>query len=424
MMIALVFMAAVLVALRTVRPSQEAVAPDLAARSVIKGLWRFAFEDAPLFARLQRDALVRECVEALTDPEFRFGILCGLSGCGKTSFLQAGLWPRLTALDASHRGVYVKCSDLDPLESLRQALIDQLHLPPAAGKRGDLLALLATATQATSKPLVVLLDQFEQFFVQRTRKEERDPFVQALAAWYRQQPPLPVKIVVCIRGDMSDRLVELQRAMGYTLGPQHILRLEPFAPHEAAEVFRVIAEAEALTFDAHFVDELVAHEPANRDDGLVSPVDVQTLAWMVKGQKLSEERGFTRAAYQKLGGIEGLLDQFLARALGARETTARRETALKVLLALTDLEHNARAGVLTCDQLEEKLAGTVAAGDVHEAVRWLARGDVRLVTPITRDGMQGYELAHERLIPALRRLAGRELSAAVCANGPFPFFGS
>ena len=82
-MIALVFMTAVLVGLRTVRPGQGAVAPDVAARSVIKGLRPFTFEDAPLFARLQRAALVRECLEALTDPEFRFGILYDSSGCGR-----------------------------------------------------------------------------------------------------------------------------------------------------------------------------------------------------------------------------------------------------------------------------------------------------------------------------------------------------
>ena len=161
---------------------------------------------------------------------------------------------------------------------------------------------------------------------------------------------------------------------------------------------------------------MVAQELANREDGLVSPVDVQILAWMVKGHKMPDERGFTRTTYQKLGGIEGLLDQFLARALDARETSARREAAVNVLLALTDMESHARAGVLTLDQLREKLAGTVAAGDVHEAVLWLARSDVRLITPIGQHGAQGYELAHERLIPALRRRAEGELSRTGQAN--------
>jgi hypothetical protein len=239
--------AAFVVALRTKRAESRVPGPDPAARSAIKGLRPFGFDDASLFARMQRDALVRECLEALTDPEFRFGILYGPSGCGKTSFLRAGLWPRLCAPDASHRGVYVTCSELNPLESIRRALADQLHLPAATVEPAEWLALLATAAQATSKPLVVLLDQFEQFFVHHKRKKDRESFVHALVAWYRQKPPLPVKILVCIRGDMTDRLLEIQKAMAYTLGPQHNFSLQPFEPRETVEIFRVIAETEQLT---------------------------------------------------------------------------------------------------------------------------------------------------------------------------------
>jgi hypothetical protein len=106
-------LATVVVALRTTRGAWREPDPAPAPRSAIKGLRPFGMDDAPLFARLQRDALVRECLEALTDPECRFGILYGPSGCGKTSFLRAGLWPRLRALEASHRGVYVQCSERD-----------------------------------------------------------------------------------------------------------------------------------------------------------------------------------------------------------------------------------------------------------------------------------------------------------------------
>ena len=44
------------------------------------------------------------------------------------------------------------------------------------------------------------------------------------------------------------------------------------------------------------------------------------------------------------------------------------------------------------------------------------QSDVRLITPIGRDGAQRYELAHERLIPALRRREGIEVSPAAQAN--------
>ncbi len=53
---------------------------------------------------------------------------------------------------------------------------------------------------------------------------------------------------------------------------------------------------------------------------------------------------------------------------------------------------------------------------MKEAVEWLTRGDVRLAVPVKRDDVEGYELAHERLIPALRRIANKELTESDRAN--------
>jgi len=57
-----------------------------------------------------------------------------------------------------------------------------------------------------------------------------------------------------------------------------------------------------------------------------------------------------------------------------------------------------------------KMAGAAPQDEIEETIRWLARSDVRLITPIDRNNTNVYELAHERLIPALRRIAGQELS--------------
>ena len=409
----LVFVAALVVAYRTV-PRKPGVPGALVEHTAIKFLRPFGFEDAEVFARLQREASLRECLATVTDRDFRFGVLCGESGCGKTSFLQAGLWPRL--LKQNHRCVYVKFTEADPLDAVRRALAETSQLSPRRLAAADLPAVLATAAPAGSPPLVLLFDQFEQFFVHRQRTEEREPFVQGLADWYRNRQGPPVRILICLRDDFYGRLVELQKAMGYSLGPQESLRLEKFTPREAAAIFRVIAETEGLPCDEEFVQELTARELASREDGLVSAVDLQILAWMIRGQRSAEERAFNRTAFQRLGGLEGLLERFLSRALEVRETEARRQAALKVLLALTDLERDARAGVLSPEEIEKRLAGTMPLGEVRETLEWLARGDVRLATPVEREDGRGYELAHERLIPALRRLAGRELSAADQAN--------
>jgi|GEM_PF-4396356 len=412
LVIGIIFFIALIVAIRKMPRKAEALSIDLDKRSPIKGLRSFGMEDAEIFARLQRQTSTRECVECITARDFRFGVLCGESGCGKSSFLQAGLLPRLKD---QCQCVYVKFTDHDPLESIQQALIEQAQLPQVAAGDADLLSLLDAALQANTKPLVLFFDQFEQFFVHRKIKEQREPFIQALANWYKQRPAPPVKIVISIRGDFKFRLDEFQKAMGFSLGPQDSFSLEKFTAGEAAEIFRVIAEAEGIECNADFIKELAEQQLAH-EDGLISPVDIQILAWMIWGQKTAQERAFNRQAFQQLGGIEGLLERYLSRVLDIRETEERRQNAIKVLLALTDLERNVRAGVLTLANLQQKLAGSVPESELIETVQWLARGDVRLITPSKSGKDEGYELAHERLIPALRKITGAVLSQVDQAN--------
>ena len=264
--------------------------------------------------------------------------------------------------------------------------------------------------------LVLLLDQFEQFFVHQKRKKDREPFIRQLSEWYNGDSATPAKLLISIRRDFRGHLDEIQKAIGCSLGPQQLFNLERFKPEQAAEIFRVLAESAQLEYDRGFIEEVTAKELAASDDGLISPVDIQILAWMITCQSAGEARAFTRRAFQKLGGVEGLLERFLTRALDARETPPRRQAATKALLALTDLEGNTRAGVLTLYDLRHKLGDALSESELKEAVEWLTRGDVRLAVPVKRDDIEGYELAHERLIPALRRIANKELTEADRAN--------
>ena len=46
---------------------------------------------------------------------------------------------------------------------------------------------------------------------------------------------------------------------------------------------------------------------------------------MINGQQAADERAFTRPAYQKLGGLEGLIERFLSRTLHVRDNDTRRQ---------------------------------------------------------------------------------------------------
>src|SRR5882724_4110413 len=411
--IGLFFVIALVIGIRA--KSAQSALPELDKRSPIKGLLPFDTADEAVFAGLQRHNELIECQQAIIDHNFRLGILSADSGNGKTSFLQAGLLPTLQKSD--HGCVYVKLTELDPVISIKQALASRL--PPDIPPDATLSELLRSAARSEDKemgPFVLLLDQFEQFFVHQKRRKDREPLIRQLSEWYNRNYASPVKLLISIRSDFHGRLNELQKAMGYSLGPHQIFTLEKFAPEQAADVFRVLAESAQLECDRSFIEEMTAQELAASDDGYISPVDIQILAWMIARQSTGEERAFTRSAFQKLGGVEGLLERFLTRALDARETPPRRQAATKVLLALTDLERNTRAGMRTLDDLRHNLGGALSDSELREAVEWLTRGDVRLAALVKRDDVEGYELAHERLIPALRRIANKELTEADRAN--------
>lgn len=384
-------------------------------REAIKGLRPFRHEDAEIFARLGRQVEIENYANAIADTDFRFGILSGESGCGKSSFIQAGLWPKLEAHRASYQCIYVKFANQDPPETIKRAMRDALGLQSSDLQDADLVALFTAATKSATKPLILFFDQFEQFFVHYKYKGDREPFVQALTYWYRHATDLPVKIVISIRGDFFDRLAELQKAMGYSIGSGQNFRLEKFEPEQAMDVVKVIAELEALLIEEQFVHAVIS-ELAGREDGLISPAYLQIMCWVIKQQKTADKREFTRRALQKLGGVEGLLERFLADTLATRHSDSARQAAVKILLALIDLDRNTRAGLVTVAGLQEKIQETLSAEDVATTVGWLASSDLRLVTQHKQNDAVAYELAHECLIPAVRKVAGKQLSEMDRAN--------
>ena len=384
--------------------------------AAIKGLRSFTEKDREIFKQLQRNRVLQDCLAEINRDNFRFGILFGESGCGKTSFINAGLMSQLSQPESKIQGIYVRFSERDPLSTIRQAFVEKLPLFPEDINQLDFISLLSQGVEAASKPLVLIFDQFEQFFVHFKRKEERQFFIQDLADWYKAPQTPKVKILVSIRQDFYAYLVELQKAFSYSPSPQEVIELEKFSPEEATNVIEVIAKTtEGLEIDRLFTQKVAEQELASGEDGLISPVDLQLLAWIINGQKAAELRAFNEKAFQKLGGIEGLLAKFLDRTLQARITQNQRQTAIKVLRSLTDSERRVRAGILTFEEVQHKLPD-LTTSILQETINWLKADGVRLITPVEREGITGYELAHEKMIPALLKLADQKLPEADKAN--------
>ncbi|MGB8701956.1 MAG: hypothetical protein WCD18_21275, partial [Thermosynechococcaceae cyanobacterium] len=163
----MIFLVGLVLELRK-KPVLKTIVPG--KRKAIKFLSSFELEDAEIYGRLQGYRDLGLILETIILPDFRFGVLKGRSGCGKSSYLKAGLLAALAKTEV-YRGVYIKFSNLDPLVTFREALGEALKLPKAEVELLGLVELLNKGIEAAAegspsfKFLILIFDQFEQFFV-------------------------------------------------------------------------------------------------------------------------------------------------------------------------------------------------------------------------------------------------------------------
>jgi Fe2+ or Zn2+ uptake regulation protein len=389
-------------------------------RPAIKGLLSFGPGDVEIFSRLERNQDIKSCLNLLEDDNFRLGILWGESGCGKTSFLQAGLIPELTKR-GQMQGIYIQFSDKEPLITVKKALNKTLKLALSNEELEplDFLSVLRKAIEVTQKPLILFFDQFEQFFVHYQSAETRQPFVKALKDWYDDEE-IAVKILMSFRFDLFYQQYEIQKVLDYSLDSRNNIKLKKFSVEQATKILAVIAETENIDFDRQaiqsFVEQELVDQSKDKSDEPISPVDLQILSLVIGKQGLSENRKFEKAALNKIGRFEGLLYQYLEERLSFREQSVnktQREAVINVLFALIDANGLTRAGAFSVAQLQEKLS-TINPQDVRDSLRWLEQE--RLITPLTQEEETVYQLAHERMIPAVMKLSGKMLPKAYQAN--------
>ena len=118
----------------------------------------------------------------LKDIDIEFGdgltVVTGISGSGKTSLINAGVRPHLENM--GYQTIYTRL-ETEPISSLCNAVARTLEIP-CDGKIQSLYEFLKTVTSRTEKPLVIFLDQFEEFFtVFREQREKRKEFIDQLA---------------------------------------------------------------------------------------------------------------------------------------------------------------------------------------------------------------------------------------------------
>jgi hypothetical protein len=143
---------------------------------------------------------------------FRIGVVYGETGSGKTSLLQAGLISRLrdnTPANGTQTflPVYIASPRADPEAEIRAALRTLAEYPPSPDPR-PLNDVLRSLGQIRAKPIVVIIDQFEQFIIASRDPKAREPFFTWLCTCIHDKT-LSVRFVLGIRFDYEPYLNEL-----------------------------------------------------------------------------------------------------------------------------------------------------------------------------------------------------------------------
>jgi hypothetical protein len=252
-------------------------------------------------------------------------VLYGRSGLGKTSLLHAGVIPRL-----EQRGFEVRYLRIlaYPVHDLCAAVAAQIGRDAIAPD--ELPALLA----ARPRPFVLVLDQFEEFFL----RFSGDPVVQSrfagLLGKILDEGGEWVRLVISLREDYYAQLQDLQRAIpDLTAHGHRLVSLSAYGVRQA--VVRPLIHA-GIAYEEQFVDQVIDELAAFDFDPLLLQIvcgevyDDAVRDARVRGDATVELRA---AHIERSGGLQGALTRYVA-AVSATLAGDDRLIACAVLDAL------------------------------------------------------------------------------------------
>jgi tetratricopeptide (TPR) repeat protein len=264
--------------------------------SPFRGLQTFGAEHTDIF--FGRTRAVSDCIDALRRQHAAgrpFLLIMGMSGCGKSSLVYAGLVPML-----QQPGVIQGIGGLAPV-TVRPA-------EGAGDPVGQLAAALASlssdGSETTRRPLVIL-DQFEELFSDdRITENDRLRFFAKVSELCRESG---VWFIATMRSDLYPVCGRYPDFVALKEGAGQYDLLPP-QPSELGQMIRLPAAAAGLSFD---IDPATGQslDEQLRDEAIGSPESLPLLEFALDElyQRRSENGTLTLHAYRAIGGVAGAL---------------------------------------------------------------------------------------------------------------------
>jgi len=297
-------------------------------------------------------------------------IINGASGSGKSSLVNAGLIPRLADNGYSYVAFREYSDPLEQLTHLRKLLAasplprtevgsdSAAALPPQAadgvasfanGETGappapvlndpGLLLNLIRAVHAT--PIVVVLDQFERFFV-NVPPDKRSAFIRAFKHCLQYSSADEITFVIVLRHEFYGQLLlEFEEQIPEFSSEAYRFNLMPLTQSEAREAIIKPLENTRLKiqYDEDFVDNVLLGGLAAQAGGntTVNPPHLQIVCnqlFEAARQRLQERSSvlIDKKLYNELGGVQTILNTYLDKMVEEVAQDPKRITAVRSVL--------------------------------------------------------------------------------------------
>lgn len=351
--------------------------PVLLRQQPYKRLLSYQPEDAFLFFGRRKES---EQLLSLVHAN-QLVVLYGDSGVGKSSLLGAGLIPMLEA------GDYMVLRERileSPSVTLRHRLAEKLN--GESSKDASLPDLLSAVTAEGT--LVIILDQFEEFFT-RLDSAERASFTGELAGIF-SQPDLPVKWVLSLRSEYLAHLNELRPFIPDIFKTDFYLA--PLDRESTADAISKPLSLIGMGIENELLNNLTADLSSEGD---AEPPQLQIVCYELYQVAIAKEDDTLRLAdYNEIGGMVEILGSYLEKTLRRLEGLQSAH-ARQILISLIGTGRSSAALSL------EEIAQASRLTREDTALLLTRLQDERLVKIISRESLALYELAHAYLANGL-----------------------
>lgn len=339
--------------------------------------------------------------------------IVGPSGSGKSSFLQAGVIPRLRARE--RWTVITFRPSTDPIAILARRMIAAVgdHGSEAEPRQRErikaesrafhsellenprLLAVrLATLASVRHSRVLLAIDQLEEVFTQCGSELERSRFLRMLLGAV-DDPLDPVRVVFTVRDDFLGRIAGFRDELfGRVVGLRSLFVMQKLGDDDLRRIITEPLARQRYRFDdttivQDLIDEVGSAEVADL------PLLQFACRMLWEGRDVAT-RTLRRATYREMGGLAGALAQHAERALAEMAPEDKRRTR-QVLLQLV-------SGTTRRSLARDRLVAAVGC-NADAVIDHLLAARL-LVTRISGEGDgAAIEIAHESLIQTWSQLA-------------------